>query len=454
MNTYHTVREVNEPQAADGEPGHLSDRNQGDPLPLGEGEPCRLIRILILGLNYLPESTSIGPYTADLAEYLQDRGHDVRVVTGFPIAPQWKVWKGYRGRLFMREVIRGVPVTRTWFYVPKYPKKPLQRILFDCSFALSAFFGALSGKRPELVIVISPPLQLSITAALIHHLTRARVVLQIQDLVPDAAVAVGALRDGSRPVRMAQALERFAYRTAESIGVICEGMRSNLITKGVPERKVSLLPNYIDTSFMKPVTGQNDFRRRTGIGLQQFLVMYSGSIAGKQGLETFVAAGAEFETDSGVSCCVIGEGPYLPELEKTALTLGLRRFQFLPLQPRESLPSQLSGADVLVITQRATVRDVVFPGKMLYYMAAGRPILASVSQDSETGRFIREHRVGLVVPPEDPVLMAKAIRWMRSHPEDTRQFGLNGRRVAESQFDRTVVLEKMTAHLEGLVTTG
>jgi len=406
------------------------------------------VKTLILGLNYLPESTSIGPYTADLAEYLQSHGHDVRVVTGFPIAPQWKVWKGYEGKLFLREVIRGVPVTRTYLYVPKHPKKVLQRILFDCSFAVSALMGALFGKSPELVIVISPPLQLSITAFLIRKLTRARVFLELQDLVPDAAVAVGALREGSRAVLAAQALERFAYRTAESIGVICDGMRSNLIAKRVPEHKVTLLPNYVDMSFMKPVSAQNGFRRRSGIGREQFLVMYSGSVAGKQGLETFVTAGAEFEADPNVICCVIGEGPYLPELMKTAGALGLRRFQFLPLQPREYLPAQLSAADVLVITQRKTVRDVVFPGKMLYYMAVGRPILGSVSEDSETGRFIRNHAVGLVVPPEDPALMADSIRWMKSHPEEMRQFGLNGRRVAESKFDRTVVLEKITTHLE------
>jgi colanic acid biosynthesis glycosyl transferase WcaI len=411
------------------------------------------VRTLILGLNYLPESTSIGPYTADLAEYLQERGHDVRVVTGFPIAPQWKVWKGYEGKLFMREVIRGVPVTRTYLYVPKQPKKALQRILFDCSFAVSAFIGSLLGKTPELVVVISPPLQLSITAFLIHKLTRARVFLEIKDLVPDAAIAVGALREGSRAVRIARALERFAYRTTESIGVICDGMRCNLVSKGVPERKVSLLPDYIDMSFMKPVSGQNGFRQASGIGREQFLVLYSGSIAGKQGLETFVRAGSEFEADPSVTCCVIGEGPYLPELKKAASALGLQRFQFLPLQPRESLPSQLSAADALVITQRTTVRDAVFPGKMLYYMAAGRPILASVSEDSETGRFIRKHAVGLVVPPEDPVQLADAIRWMKAHTEEARQFGINGRRIAESQFDRTVVLDMITTHLERQVMT-
>ena len=110
--------------------------------PMSNAKPRRM-RVLILGLNYLPESTSIGPYTADLAEFLQARGHDVRVVTGFPSAPQWRIWDGYRGKLFMREKVNGVSVTRTYLYIPKNPKKALQRILFDCSFAVSGFLGAL-----------------------------------------------------------------------------------------------------------------------------------------------------------------------------------------------------------------------------------------------------------------------------------------------------------------------
>src|ERR1017187_92793 len=121
------------------------------------------MKILILGLNYLPESTSIGPYTADLAEYLCTQGHDARVVTGFPTAPQWKLWKGYQGKWFHREVINGVPVQRTYLYVPKNPHKTLQRILFDFSFALSALRGAIARSRPEVVVVVSPPLQLAIT---------------------------------------------------------------------------------------------------------------------------------------------------------------------------------------------------------------------------------------------------------------------------------------------------
>jgi colanic acid biosynthesis glycosyl transferase WcaI len=415
---------------------------------MAETQP-RLMNILILGLNYLPESTSIGPYTADLAEYLRSRGHDARVTAGFPTAPQWKVWRGYEGKWFQDETINGVPVQRTYLYVPRNPRQTLQRILFDCSFALSALRSAVQRWSPEVVVVISPPLQLGITGLVLAALNRSRMLLVIKDLVPDAAIAVGAIRPGSAVCRLAHTLERFVYRRATGIAVICDGMRRNLIAKGVPAGKVVVLPDYIDLSFIKPQTAPNRFRAQFGIPEDQFLAMYSGSVAGKQGLQTFIQAAAELESNRDIACCLIGEGPYLPELKQLAASLALNRFLFLPLQPRENLAAQLSAADALVITQREAVRDVVFPGKLLYYMASGTAILAGVNEDSETGRFIREHNTGIVVPPETPGRLAEAIRWMRDNPERTRHLGLNGRRTAEALFDRSVVLKKFAAYIEG-----
>jgi len=98
--------------------------------------------------------------------------------------------------------------------------------------------------------------------------------------------------------------------------------------------------------------------------------------------------------------------------------------------------------------------DIVFPGKLLYYMAAGTTILAAVHHESETGRFIREHQVGMVVPPEDAPALAAALRWMQEHPEQRREFGRNGRRVIEAQFDRSLVLERFRSHLEQVGATG
>jgi colanic acid biosynthesis glycosyl transferase WcaI len=178
--------------------------------------------------------------------------------------------------------------------------------------------------------------------------------------------------------------------------------------------------------------------------------MYSGSVALKQGLHTFVETAAEFRDSDGVAFYLIGEGPYLQELKTRAEELRLANLRFLPLQPRESLPVQLSAADALVITQRRAITDVVFPGKLLYYMASGRPILAAVSPDSETGRFVSGHQVGLVVPPEEPQALAQAIRFLQRNRHEADRLGRNGRRVAEERFDRRLVLKQFADHLEAL----
>jgi colanic acid biosynthesis glycosyl transferase WcaI len=219
-----------------------------------------------------------------------------------------------------------------------------------------------------------------------------------------------------------------------------------LLAKGVPGDKILLLPNYIDLDFMRPMDRNNDFRQRQRLDEKSFIVMYSGSVALKQGLDTFVAAAAELRNHSDIVFFLVGEGPYVYELTAQAERLQLTNIRFLPLQPREDLPGQLAAADALVITQRKAVTDVVFPGKLLYYMAAGRPVVAAVSADSETGRFVQNNQIGMVVPPEDPVSLAKAILDLRRG----KNYGLgeNARRVAEAQFDRRVVLGNFADQIE------
>lgn len=406
------------------------------------------MRILILGLNYLPESTSIGPYTSDLAEYLLECGDHVQVVTGFPMAPQWRVWEGYRGEWFRREVVNGVPILRTYLFVPKEPRRALHRVLFDSSFGCSSFIGTLRTGPCDLVVAISPPLQVGLTGWLVSRLKRAPLFVHIQDLVPDAAIATGMLAENSRPVRIARRLERFIYDHAASIGVICDGFRENLEAKGVPPSKIKLIPNHINLEFLRPLDRMGAFRSKWGIGQAEFLVMYSGSLGLKQGLETLVDAAERLRAEKDILFVIVGEGPPLNDLIARASQHQLSNVRFLPLQPREMLPEQLAAADVLVLTQKRAVTDTVFPGKLLYYMGAGRAILAAVSATSETGRFIAAHRVGVVTPPEDATALADAI--LSLHQSGTAQLGERGRAVVEQRFDRRIVLPAFVKHLREL----
>lgn len=409
------------------------------------------MRVLLITLNYLPESTSIGPYSADLAQYLNKCGHTVQVLTAFPLAPQWRIWDGYRGKLWMREMINGVAVLRTWIYMPAHPKKSIQRILFDLSYTFTALVGGMFAGHADLIIAVSPPLQLGLTAWLLGLIKCAPFFFYVQDLVPDAAVLTGMLREGSLPLRIARAIEQFVYSQACGIGVICDGFARNLHTKGITPHKVTVLPNSIDLDVLVPQPRENEFRKKHNVAIDEWLVMYSGSVALKQGLHTFIQAAARFSPYEGILFIVIGEGPYLDDLRAQADALNLPHLRLLPLQPRATLAAQLCAADVLVITQRRAVTDVVFPGKLLYYMAAERPIVAAVSEDSETGRFITQSQVGVVVPPENPQELADAILHLKQQRSEAQLLGQNGRRVVEEQFDRHKVLARFVNHLESFV---
>ena len=409
------------------------------------------MRILIIGLNYLPESTAIGPYTAGLAEHLLRVGHDVEVLTGFPMAPQWRVWDGYRGRWFSRERINGVKVTRSYLFVPREPRRALSRAAFDTSFFLSSLVAGLVVRPCDVIVAVSPPLQTGLTAWLLARAWQSRVLVHVQDLVPDAAIATGMIREGTRTARVARALEHFVYRRASKISVICDGFRRAMERRGVPSDKIRLLPNYIDLEFMQPTPKRSGFRLRHGLADDAFVVMYSGGLGAKQGLETLLGAAAHLQADSRIQVLIVGEGPPLDDLRGRAARECLRNVTFLPLQPRETLPQQLGAADVLVITQRRAVTDVVFPGKLLYYMAAGRPIVAAVNPDSETGRFISAHGVGLVSPPENPASLASAVMGLAAGQDET--LGKRGRALVERMFDQRVVLPAFQATIERLLTT-
>lgn len=115
------------------------------------------MRILVLGINYVPEKTSVAPFTTGLCEHLAMLGHRVTVVTAFPYYPEWRVWDGYRGEFYRREWIRGVDVRRVRHFVPRKPSKLFHRLAYDLSFTFAAFIAALFAGKCDLIYCSCPP---------------------------------------------------------------------------------------------------------------------------------------------------------------------------------------------------------------------------------------------------------------------------------------------------------
>lgn len=402
------------------------------------------MRILLVGLNYAPEMVGIGPYTTELAEHLAASGNEVSALTSFPYYPHWRIDPAYRRkRPILVERINGVRVVRSPILLPGTGHSTFRRILFDSSLAVTSLMASAGIGAVDVVICVSPPLQLGVTAWLIARSRGARLLLHLQDLVPDAALSVGMMREG-KAVRLARRLERFVYSRADRITVISQGFWDNLAGKGVPTERMRVLPNWVETSkFNAP----SDPAVRATLGAEngETLVLHTGNMGAKQGLEIVVAAAAEL-VDENVVVALIGDGSHRPQLEARVTRLGLQNLRFLPLQA--DFPATLAAADMLLLSQRGRVIDSVAPSKLLSYMASGKPVVAIVNELSEAGRMVRESKCGVVVPTDEPAALAAAIRNLRRKPETFAGLGEAGRRHVARHYERSKLLQQWSNLVE------
>ncbi|MHC4184138.1 MAG: WcaI family glycosyltransferase, partial [Planctomycetota bacterium] len=263
------------------------------------------MRILIYGINYAPELTGIGKYTSEMCEYLAMRGHEVIMVTAFPYYPEWKILEEYRNKILLKERHNGVTIKRSYLYVPsKVTTK--KRILHEMTFILSSFVNLITTKKPDILIVISPPLCLGLTAYMVSRLKRVPFVFHVQDLQPDAARDLGMLGDGAF-TRLLYKIENYVYRKASLVSTISGGMRGKIISKGIKPEKVFFSPNWVNTDFIRLLERDNIFREKNGLN-GKFLVVYSGNIGIKQGLDTILDVADKTRDMDDIVYLIVGNG--------------------------------------------------------------------------------------------------------------------------------------------------
>ncbi len=403
------------------------------------------MRILVMAGNYVPEKTASAPLTADFCRYLTAAGHSVSVVTTFPHYPQWKVWPEYRGHFYAKEMIDGVSVYRILNYIPKRPT-PLKRVLYYGSFGIQALLPALVSGRPDVIVCVTPPLELSISASMLKLLWRVPYVLWIKDLVPDIAIQLGMLKNPLL-ISLARRLEDFAYAHATKLCVLCGSFLENICRKGVPAQKVAVVSDWVNTELVRPDIPGAAFRQKHDVDATAFVVLHAGNIGDKQRLELLVRSAKLLQERKDIQFLIVGDGARKTAVIAEAMSLGVSNVKFLPLQPQEQFAEMLAAADVLILHQHAGVTDSVIPSKLLTYMAAGRPIIVTAAPESATGLVVSRSGCGIAVEPENPSALAQATLQLLTDQKIRTQCGASGRAFVSANFSRVTVL----SHLESLL---
>jgi glycosyltransferase involved in cell wall biosynthesis len=392
------------------------------------------VKILIVTHYFPPETGAPQARLSGLAAVWAAGGDEVTVLTGMPNHPTGVIPPRYRGAIRRRERRDGYRVLRTWLYAT--PNEGVARkTLGHLSFMASAVLLGARASGPADVVVVSSPTFFSIGAgAALARLKRARLVVEIRDLWPAIFTELGVLI--SRPlIRLLERLELAAYAAADTVIVVSDGFRANLIGRGVPAAKVHTIRNGVDPAEFDPdAAADPELRAALGAGPGDCLVLYAGTHGISQGLTSVADAAGRLAGEPGIRFAFVGEGADKARLEQRVAERGLGRVTLRPGVPHEQVPALLAAADICLVPLRdVPLFSSFIPSKMFEYLAAGKPVVGALA--GEAAQILREAGA-CVVPPGDSAALAEVIRTLAADPARRAEMGRQGRCYVEKYFDR------------------
>lgn len=412
----------------------------------GSRKHTQSMKILIYGINYAPELTGIGKYTGEMGAWLAKHDQEVEVITAHPYYPEWDIHASHKNKGWHTEEIDGVQVYRCPLYVPKKVTS-LTRILHEFSFVASSLIYWLRvffGKRYDAVICLSPPFHLGVIPVLYSKLFNVPLWCHIQDLQIDMAKDLGMIKN-KRFLDLMFKVESFILKNSTVVSTISEGMVRKVSQKKVLQSECVLFPNWVDGDFVKPLPRSQSLRTELGLAESDKVILYSGSLGEKQGLEIIIEAARSFAARPDVKFLIFGSGGGKDKLIALAQNYGLTNISFYPLQPYAKLSALLATADIHLVLQKKSASDLVLPSKLTGILSAGGCALVSAVPGTTLYDIISEHQMGILIEPESVEALKTAIE--AGITADLTPFRKNARRYAETYLDKETTLNTFLKQL-------
>jgi colanic acid biosynthesis glycosyl transferase WcaI len=401
------------------------------------------MKILVVTPHYLPDGGPSAPLFAMLCEALVQRGHQVIVVAAVPHYPSGQVPPEYQGRRIKHTVENGVQVIRV--PVPSVNRsRMLHRLLQFMVFQLGAAYVTLS-EQYDIVLLSNPALSTGIPLATASVLRRRPVVYSIHDVYPNVGVALGVFRH-RWVIAAVGAWERFSLKQSKKVRILSESFLPGIRALGVCDDKVELIYDWVDTQLVRPLSRNNDFAQEHHL-VDKFVVLYAGNIGLSQGLEHVLTVAERLVAQVDICFVLVGDGTGKARLVQDAQSRNLANVMFLPFQPRSRLPEVLATADVSLVPLQHGIGAQSLPSKSFSILASGRPLIASVDENSDLALLVQRSEAGICVPPGDPMQLADALMRLRNDTELCALLGHNGRIYAERYHSP----ERAAEHFERLL---
>ncbi|GAB4452156.1 MAG: glycosyltransferase family 4 protein [Anaerolineales bacterium] len=389
------------------------------------------MRILLINQAFVSPEEPGHTRHFEMAKFLQSRGHEL-VIVASDLNYQTGQRTAARKGVFAEQNFDGVRVLRSYIY-PALHRSYFWRVISFFSFMFSSIWTALQVRDVDLVMGTTPPIFQAVSAWFVALLRRKPFLLEVRDLWPEFGVSMGVLKN-PLVIALARWLERFLYARATHILVNSPAYREYMISKGVPENKVTYIPYGTDVDMFNPQVDGSSIRAELGVQ-DKFIVLYAGALGQANDIDTLLRAANRLKVEKQIRFVLFGDGKERPRLESEARRMGLSNVIFAGVRAKKDMPRVVAAADAcLAILQDIPMFRTTYPNKVFDYMAAGRATILVI--DGVSRRLIEESGGGVFVRPGDDAMLAETVLELSKNPQRRQQMGRSAREYLVRHLDR------------------
>ncbi|MCP1384364.1 WcaI family glycosyltransferase [Runella salmonicolor] len=406
------------------------------------------MNILVYGLNFSPELTGSGKYTGEMATWFAENNFNVEVIAAVPHYPEWKLNSKFENKWSIEKkdnlIIKRCPI-----FIPK-DITGYKRILHEFSFHLTSLWHWLPCffKRYDVIISVAPPMLIGIYPTVYNFFWRKCIhVYHIQDLQVDVARELK-LINSKILLSILYRAEKLILKNAGIISSISDGMKDKLLSKAIDKQKYFMLPNWVETDFIKPLAPNISMLQRYGLTINDFIVLYCGSIGEKQGLEIMIDAAKHLEGFQNIKFLICGNGVQKDALISYAESMELNNIIFANTLPYNELPDLLSIAHIHLVIQKAATSDLLMPSKLTTILSAGGVSIITANPGTTLYNLIHKHNLGICIEPGSALALSETILFTYNNYSIMENKKLNARNYALSFLDKENILNRLKKAIE------
>jgi glycosyltransferase involved in cell wall biosynthesis len=315
-------------------------------------------------------------------------------------------------------------------------------------FMLVSTYIALKEKDIDFVIATSTPLTIGFPALVLKKIRRIPYLFEVRDLWPEVPIQMGGLKN-KLGIKIAKWFERTIYKNASHIIALSPGMQDGVIQVGTPPEKVSMIPNMSKIDKFWPRENNLTLMNELGIRASSFKIIYFGAVGEANAIDYILDSAALLKDNKEIDFIFIGNGSKQTFIEESIINQKLTNVQYLGVFNMEKTSEIVNMCDVSLVTfSNIPILATNSPNKLFDSLSAGKPII--VNSNGWTKELVEKNECGIFVDPESPHDFVKKLLKLKESPQVLKKMGLNSRRLAETEYDKSILCKKFADIVDSL----